>query len=119
MNNKIQAGLELIAALNAEYLTSHDLRIILHTLITKDWGLVRDIIKAAINEKLLECREQTFRITREASWLKFRTPRITKRVEPGVCKRCDKPLTVCYYVDVGSMTYGPFGSMCIRKVRLV
>ena len=119
MSDKIQAGLELIAAIKAEHLTPTELRIILHTLITKDWSLVRDIINAAINEKLLECNEQTYQITPKASGLKFQASRITKSLKPGVCKRCGKPLIVCYYVDVGSMTFGPFGSMCIRKVRLV
>ena len=127
MSDKIQAGLELIAAINAKELTPQELRKILHDIITKDWDLVGKIIDAAINEKLIERREQThissclssYRITPEVSGLKFRTPTISKHTEQGVCALCGKKLSVCYYVEVGSRIYGPFGSTCIRKVRLM
>lgn len=127
MNDKIQAGLELIAAINAKELTPQELRKILHDIITKDWDLVGKIIDSAINEKLIERREQThissclssYRITPEVSGLEFKTPKVTKRIERGVCARCGKRISVCYYVEIMSKTYGPFGSTCIRKVRLM
>ena len=119
MSDKIQAGLELIAVINTEHLTPQELRRILHDLITKDWNLVGKIIDAAIEEKLIERGEKTYRITPVASGLEFKTPKVTKLVERGVCSRCGKQISVCYYVEIMSRTYGPFGSTCIRKVRLM
>ena len=119
MSNKIQAGLELIAAINAENLSPQELISILHDLITKDWRLIHEIINAAVEKKLIEREEKTYRITPETSGLEFETPKITKITEQGVCARCGKRISVCYYVDIMSRTYGPFGSTCIRKVKLM
>jgi len=110
MSNKIQAGIELITAINAEQMTRIELRNILYVMITKDWDLVGDIIDTAVDKKLIERGENTYRITREASGLKFTTPKITKRNERGICRLCGKQITKCYYADVGSLAYGPFGS---------
>jgi predicted methyltransferase len=119
MSNKIQAGLELIAAINAENLSPQELISILHDLITKDWRLIHEIINAAVEKKLIEREEKTYRITPETSGLEFETPKITKITERGVCSRCGKQISVCHYVEIMSRTYGPFGSTCIRKVKLM
>lgn len=117
---KIQAGLELIAAINASSLSIQELRKILHDLITKDWDLVSEILKAAMEEGLVERleEERVYRITPEASGLEFDKPKITKQNEQSTCALCGKRLKVGYYVVLTAHTYGPFGSTCIRKVRL-
>ena len=119
MSDKIQAGLELIAVINTEYLTPQELRRILHDLITKDWNLIGKIIDAAIEEKLIERGEKTYRIIPEVSGFEFRKSRVRSIKERGVCRLCGKQISLCYYVDIMSRTYGPFGSTCIRKVRLM
>jgi len=119
MSNIIEAGLELIKSINATRLTPQELRSILHNLITKDWVLVNAIVDAAVKENILERSGWLYKVTREASEVKFSRPKIEKVLEPGVCNRCGKRISVCYYATVGSRTYGPFGSMCIRKVRLM
>jgi len=119
MSDIIKSGLELIAAINAELLTPQELRSILHNLITKDWNLVSDIIDVAVKENLIERGERIYRIIREGPEVKFSKPKIEKVVEHGICKLCGKQISVCYYATTGSQIYGPFGSTCIRKVRLM
>lgn len=119
MSDKIQAGLDLIAVIKVKHLTPLELRSILYDLITKDWDLIGKIIDAAIEKKLIDRGEKTYRITPVASGLEFKTPKVTKLAERGVCIRCGKQISVCYYVEIMSRTYGPFGSTCIRKVRLM
>lgn len=119
MSNRIEAGLELIKAINAKRLTPQELRRILHDLITKDWSLVNDIVNEAVKEKILERSGWLYTTTREAPEVKFSRPKIKKVFEQGICNRCSKRISVCFYATVGSRTYGPFGSTCIRKVRLM
>ena len=119
MSGKIQAGLELIAVINADKLKPQELIDVLHNLITKDWTLIHKIITAAVEKKLIERDGQMYRLVSGVDGFEVRAPTIRSSKEQGVCSMCGKQIYTCYYADIGSRTYGPFGSTCIRKVRLM
>src|SRR5659263_130607 len=118
MPSKIDAGLELISALGAIELKSIEIRDLLYNLISKDFNIIDEILKAAQKEKLIQRTEKTYSITLEASSLKFEKPKIVKQEESAKCKFCGKKLSTGYYVVFKSHTYGPYGSSCIRKIYL-
>ena len=118
MSSKIDAGLELISALGAIELKPIEIRDLLYNLISKDFNIIDEILKAAQKEKLIQRTEKTYSITPEASSLKFEKPKIVKQEESAKCKFCGKKLSTGYYVVFKSHTYGPYGSSCIRKIYL-
>lgn len=119
MSTKIQAGLELITAITADHLTPQELISTLHDLITKDWSLIHKIIAIAVQKKLIERGGSVYKIIPDVSGFEDITTTIRSRREDGICNLCGKQIHLCYYVDIGSRIYGPFGSTCIRKVRLM
>lgn len=118
-SEKIQAGLELITAITADQLSPQELINTLHHLITKDWSLIHTIIAAAVEKKLIEREGGIYKIIPEVSGFEEITTKIRSRREDGICTICGKKIHMCYYVDIGSRMYGPFGSTCIQKVRLM
>ncbi|MCX9075689.1 MAG: DUF5830 family protein [Candidatus Methanoperedens sp.] len=118
LNPKINAGLELISALDAIELKPIEIRDLLYNLISKDYNTIDEILETAQKEKLLQRTEETYLITPQASDLQFEKPKIVKQEERGTCKLCRKNLSTGYYVILKSHTYGPYGSSCIRKIFL-
>ena len=119
MSNKIQAGLELIAAIKADQLSPQELIDILHSLITKDWTIIHRILAVAVEKKLIKRIDGGSAILPEVDGFEERKPTVKVVKERGTCSLCGKQISVCHYVDVGHRTYGPFGSTCVRKVRLM
>jgi len=118
LTSKIDAGLELISALGALELKTIEIRDLLYKLITKDYNIIDKILETAQKEKLLKLTEKTYLITPEASNLQFEKPKIVKQEESSTCRFCKKKLSTGYYVVFKSITYGPYGSSCIRKIYL-
>lgn len=118
MSSKIDAGLELISALGAIELKPIEIRDLLYNLISKDYNTIDKILETAQKEKLLQLTEKTYLMTPEASNLQFEKPKIIKQKESSNCRYCRKKLTTGYYVVFKSITYGPYGSSCIRKIYL-
>ena len=118
LNPRINAGLELISALDATELKSIEIRDLLYNLVTKNFSMIDEIIRIAQDKNLLKRAEETYLLTPKASSLEFEKPRIVKQEERGTCKLCRKNLTTGYYVVFKSHTYGPYGSSCIRKIYL-
>lgn len=118
MNPKIEAGLELLAALGAIELKPVEIGDLLYNLITRDFRIIDEIIKIAQQEGLLLRTEKTYLITPGASNLKFEKPKIVKRDERTNCRLCGKRISTGYYVILQSHTIGPYGSSCIRKIHL-
>jgi hypothetical protein len=116
--SKINAGLELISALDAIELKPIEIRDLLYNLISKDYNIIDEILEAAQKEKLLQLTEKNYLMTLESSSLQFEKPKIVKQEERGTCKFCRKKLSIGYYVVFKSHTYGPYGSSCIRKMYL-
>ena len=114
MSNKVQAGLELIAVINAEHLTPQELINILHNIITKDWTLIHKIIATAVEKKLIKRGDGEYVILPEVDGFEERKPTVRSVKERGTCILCGKQISVCNYVYVGHRTYGPFGSTCVR-----
>ncbi len=117
-NSKIDAGLELISALGAIELKPIEIRDLLYKLISKNFNTIDEILEIAQKEKLQQRTEKTYLMTPEASHLQFEKPKIVKQEERGTCKYCRKKLSTGYYVVFKSITYGPYGSSCIRKIYL-
>ena len=118
MNPKIDAGLELIAALGAIELKPVEIGDLLYNLITRDFKIIDEILKIAQEEGLLKRTEKTYSITPGTSSLKFEKPKIVKRDERTNCRLCGKRISTGYYVILQSHTIGPYGSSCIRKIHL-
>ncbi len=117
-NPKIDAGLELLSALDATELKPIEIRDLLYKLISKDFDTIDKILEAAQEKKLLERTEKTYLLTPKTSTLEFEKPRIVKQEERGACKLCKKKISTGYYVVFKSHTYGAYGSSCIRKIYL-
>jgi hypothetical protein len=118
MSSKINAGLELIFALGAFELKPIEIRDLLYNLISKDFNTIDEILEIAQKDKLIQLTEKTYLMTPKASNLQFEKPKIVKQEERGTCRYCKKKLSAGYYVVFKSITYGPYGSSCIRKMYL-
>jgi hypothetical protein len=117
LSSKIDAGLELISALGAIELKPIEIRDLLYNLISKDYNTIDKILETAQKE-ILQLTEKTYLMTPEASNLQFENPKIVKQEESATCRFCRKKLSTGYYVVFKSITYGPYGSSCIRKMYL-
>jgi len=45
-------------------------------------------------------------------------PRIEKREGEDACARCARRITSCYYIVLPERELGPFGSTCIKRMKL-
>lgn len=117
-NYKIDAGLELIAALGSIELKTIEIRDLLYNLITKNYLTIDEILDIAQQEGLLKRTEKTYLMTPSRSNLKFEKPKIIKLDERTNCRLCGKRISTGYYVVLKSHTIGPYGSSCIRKIHL-
>lgn len=117
-NPKIDAGLELIAALGTIELKTIEIRDLLYNLISKNYPTIDEILDIAQQEGLLKRTEKTYSITPGASNLKFEKPIIRKWNERTNCRSCGKRISTGYYVITKSYMFGPYGSSCIRKIHL-
>lgn len=118
LNPKIDAGLELISALGTTELTTIEIRDLLHDLISKNYNTVDDILEVAQEKSLLQRTKETWLVTPEESNLGFEKPKIVKQEENSHCKLCGHKISVGYYVQLRSNTYGPYGSTCVHKIHL-
>jgi hypothetical protein len=118
MDPKIEAGLELIAALGAIELKPVEIGDLLYNLITRDFKIIDEILKIAQQEGLLQRTGKTYLMTPGATQLKFEKPKIVKQNENTNCRLCGKRISTGYYVVFKSHTIGPYGSSCIRKIHL-
>lgn len=118
LNPKIDQGLELISALGTTELTTIEIRDLLYNLITKNFNTIDKILDIAQDEGLLQKTEKLWSVTPLESTLVFEKPKIVKQEENSNCKLCGKKISVGYYVQLSSHTYGPYGSSCVRKIHL-
>ena len=118
LNSKTDAGLELISALGDIELKPFEIRDLPYDLISKDYRIIDEILETPEKETLLQRTEKTYLMTPEASNLEFEKPKIVKQVERDNCRFCRRKLSIGYYVEFKSHTYGPYGSSCIRKIYL-
>jgi hypothetical protein len=118
LSSKIDAGLELISALGSIELKPIEIRDLLYKLISKNYSTIDKILETAQKEKLLKLTQKTYLMTPKASNLQFEKPKIIKQEESATCRFCKKKLSTGYYVVFKSITYGPYGSSCIRKIYL-
>ncbi len=108
LKSKIDEGLELISALQVSAeLTTLELRDLLYYFISKNYDIIDNILEAAQENGLLQKTKETWVVTPGESILGFEKPKIIKQEENSHCRRCGKKISIGYYVQLGSNTYGP------------
>jgi hypothetical protein len=85
--------------------------------------LIELVTKAHVKDVLKEAEERGL-ITREGKYvtlsddIEIDVPKIKKASCESACTRCGKAITSCYYISFMDDEIGPFGSGCIRKLKL-
>lgn len=111
-------GLEVISAINVDELTPLEIRDILYNTVIKNYETIGRILETARKEGLVERGESVYRITPQSSKLEFERPKVISREENARCGLCGKNISTGYYIELRSRTLGPYGSGCIRKIKL-
>lgn len=117
-NPKIEAGLELIAALGTKEIKIIDIRDLLFKLITKNYDTIDEILKVAVEKGLLKRLKKLYLRTPGEATLQYDKPKIITLHESGHCKLCGKSVSTQYFVVFKKRQYGAFGSSCVKRIHL-
>jgi hypothetical protein len=114
---KIEKGLKLLSALKVRELSVKEATEILE-IVTKVPEIIREILKEGEEKGLI--RRETGRVYLMSSdeGLGFES-KIKKYECVSHCSRCGRRITSCYYLSIGDEELGPFGSDCVKKLRLL
>jgi len=111
---KVEQALALLESVEAEHLSVRE-AVELIELVTAVPELVRRVLREAEERGILR-REEGGRLV-----VKPGTPRrvrLTQRECRAQCLRCGRRITRCFFLCFAGSELGPFGSECIRKLKL-
>lgn len=108
----VERALGLLAAVNKKEITVKE-AVELIELVTR--AHVKDVLKAAEERGIITRRKRYITIS---EGIGIEVPKIKKASCEASCSRCGRPITSCYYISFFDEEIGPFGSACIRKLKL-
>ncbi|MEE9564890.1 MAG: DUF5830 family protein [Candidatus Hydrothermarchaeaceae archaeon] len=109
---EIERALGLLAAVKEKEISVKE-AVELIELITKVH--VKEVLKAAEERGVITRDKKRVVISDDFD---FEVPKIKKAACEANCTRCGKAITSCYFISFFDDEIGPFGSACIRKLRL-
>lgn len=113
MDERVELGVELLAALEHEDLSLADAMDRIET-VTTDPALAREILETAELRGIIE-REGDTVVPTSRDYVSFESDVVVREGE-FTCRRCGASLTEGYFMRLEAGEHGPFGSSCIRKV---
>ncbi len=89
-------------------------------LVTNEPELVREALRVAVDMGLIERKSGRIIIKRgqplhDLEWPK---PKVTSVAGADNCKRCGRRISICNYITLEGATLGPFGSDCLKRLKL-
>ncbi len=114
---KVEQALMLLASVSAESISVKE-AVELIEVVTTVPELVRKTINMA-EEKGIVRREGDRLVIREKTtgaegWV----VQVRHRKCHAQCMRCGRRISACFFINIGSDEFGPFGSECIKRLRL-
>ena len=113
MDDRVELGVELLAALEHEELSLAAAVDRVET-ITTDPAITREILETAELHGVIE-REGDTVVPTSHDYVSFEGDVVTRDGQ-FTCRRCGAGLSTGYFVRFDAGDHGPFGSSCIRKV---
>ncbi len=115
--DKVKKGLKLLSALKGRELSIKEATEILE-MVTMVPETIREILMEGEKKGLI--RRETGRVYLMSSDEDLGFESKIKRYEcVAHCSRCGRRITSCYYLFVDDEEFGPFGSDCVKKLRLL
>lgn len=115
---KVEQAIRLLISASAKEMSLKD-AVGLIELVTNVPELIRETLKIAEDKGLLEKKSNRFIIKRDAiSDLTWPRPKVKRVLCVDNCKKCGRRIGVCNYIVMEDTTYGPFGSECLRKLKI-
>ena len=109
---KIERALGLLGAVKKKEISVKE-AVELIELVTKVH--VKDLLKEAEERGVITRDKKRIIISDD---IDFEVPKIKKAECEASCMRCGKAITSCYFISFMDDEIGPFGSACIRKLKL-
>ncbi|MFH1774554.1 MAG: DUF5830 family protein [Methanobacteriota archaeon] len=114
---KVRQALQLLSMLKGKETTVKE-AVALIELVTSVPELVKEILRTAEESGLIK-REKS-KLILNFSTTNFEFESKVKKVKcESTCRRCGKKITNCYFIVLQDSELGPFGSECVRKLRLI
>ncbi|MFB6151775.1 MAG: DUF5830 family protein [Haloarculaceae archaeon] len=113
MNERVEVGVELLAALEHESLSLAEAVDRVET-VTSDPAVTREILETAERRGVIE-RDGDAVVPTSGNYVNFEADVVSKEGE-FTCRRCGAGLSTGYFIRFDAGEHGPFGSSCIRKV---
>ena len=115
--DKVEQALQLLSMLRDKEITIKEAVAIIE-LVTSVPGLIKETLRRAEERGLIK-REKS-RLILNFSAANFEFDSKIKRVKcDSACKRCGRKITCCYFILLQDSEIGPFGSGCVRKLKLI
>lgn len=113
--DKIEKGLALLSVLRGKELSIKETTEILG-MVTQVPQIIHEILKEGERKGLLRREKGKLYISSSTEGPLFEV----RRYEcVSHCSRCGRRITSCYYFFLDDEEFGPFGSDCVRKLRLL
>lgn len=114
--DKVEKGLMLLRMVKSRELTVRETTEILEA-ITKVPELIREILAEGERRGLIKRTKKKISLC-SSEELTFEQG-IKRYKCVSHCSRCGRSITSCYYVLLGDEELGPYGSECVKKLKLL
>jgi len=112
---KVQQALQLLSMLKGKEITVKE-AVALIELVTSVPKLVKEILRTAEESGLI--KREKYRMIISDAGIEFES-KIKKTKCESTCRRCGRKITNCYFIVLQDSELGPFGSECVKKLRLI
>jgi hypothetical protein len=114
---KVEQALMLLASVNAESISVKEAVEIVE-LVTAVPELVRKTIAIAEEKGIVKREGGRLVIREKIIGTKGHGVQVKRRECNAQCMRCGRRISTCFFLIVAESEFGPFGSECIKRLRL-
>ena len=117
MKEKVMKCILLLSILSNKEISVKE-AISLLELITKSPEIIKKSLKIAEKKGLIKREKGKLILKFEKKRENFHKPKITRQKCSSNCKRCGRRITNCFFLEFHGFSLGPFGSECVRKLKI-
>lgn len=115
--DKLEQALQLLSMLKGKEITIKEAVAIVE-LVTNVPELVKETLRKAEERGLIKREKRKLILKFSEAGFKFGS-KIKKVKCESSCRRCGRKITSCYFIVLQDSELGPFGSECVRKLKLI
>lgn len=115
--DKVEQALQLLGMLKDREVSVKEAVAVIE-LVTNVPELVKETLRTAEERGLIKRERKKLILDFSAANFEFES-KVKKVKCDSSCRRCGRKITYCYFIVLRDSELGPFGSECVRKLKLI